>query len=128
MKRILLLVVILGLPLTGLSQSSQQTTQTTPSSSAKVKQDQPAREKVREAKKLLLDARKQLAREGKYSCCIQDPCNQCLLDHQSCACERDVKASKAVCPECYGGWQRGEGKIKNIKPSEVKTEFSGHKH
>lgn len=87
-----------------------------------------ARDKVHEAKKLLLDAKKQLAREGKYSCCTQDPCNQCLLDHQSCSCERDVKAGKPVCPECYGGWQRGEGKFKSIKPSDVKTEFSGHKH
>lgn len=40
----------------------------------------------------------------------------------------NVKAGKPVCPECYGGWQRGEGKVKNIKPSDVKTEFSGHKH
>ncbi len=128
MKGILLLIVTLGITFTGLCQSSRQTARTIPSSSSKDTQDKPAREKVREAKQLLLDARKQLAREGKYSCCIQDPCNQCLLDHQSCACERAVKAAKAVCPECYGGWQRGEGKIKAIKPSDVKTEFRGHQH
>ncbi len=85
-------------------------------------------EKIKQAKRLLSEATGQLTREGKYKCCIEVPCNQCALDHQSCPCYEDLKAGKPVCPECYGGWQRGEGRDKKIKPSDVKTEFSKHKH
>lgn len=122
MKRILIVLLTVGFTICVFSQSP------VPSSSSNARHVQTTKEKVREAKRLMLDAKKQLAREGKYSCCIQDPCNQCLLDHQSCPCESNVKTGKPVCSECYGGWQRGEGKVKNIKPSDVKTEFSGHKH
>ncbi|MGH2568132.1 MAG: hypothetical protein ACRDGA_07315 [Bacteroidota bacterium] len=91
-------------------------------------QQSSAKDKVFEAKKLLADAKKQLAQEKKYNCCTTDPCNQCALDHQSCPCYDDLKKGKPVCPECYGGWQRGEGKDKNIKPSDVKTSYGTHKH
>ncbi len=85
-------------------------------------------EKIKSAKKLLQDAKSELTRQGKYDCCIEEPCNQCALDHQSCPCDSDLKNGKPVCPECYGGWQRGEGKDKTRKVSDVKTQFSGHKH
>jgi hypothetical protein len=85
-------------------------------------------EKIKEAKRLLSEATGQLTREGKYNCCIEVPCNQCAMDHQSCPCYEDLKAGKPVCPECYGGWQRGEGKDKKINPKDVKTTFSTHKH
>jgi hypothetical protein len=50
------------------------------------------------------------------------------VDLQSLPYYADLKADKPVCPDCYAGWQRGEGKDKNIKPEDVKTKFSGHKH
>lgn len=128
MKPILYVLWTVAIAFTDHSQSSQQTSPSHYTAPSKVRQDQLPKEKVKEAKRLLLDAKKQLTREGKYSCCTQEPCNQCQLDHQSCPCEKDIKAGKPVCPECYGGWLRGEGKVKNIKPSDVKTEFSGHKH
>ena len=85
-------------------------------------------EKIKMAKALLDEAKRGLKREGKYNCCIDTPCNQCALDHQSCPCYDELKASKPVCPECYAGWQRGEGKDSSIKPSEVKTKLSTHRH
>jgi len=85
-------------------------------------------EKIKTAKKLLQEAKSELTRSGEYNCCIEDPCNQCALDHQSCPCYDDLKKGKPVCPECYGGWQRGEGRDKKVKPADVKTQFSGHKH
>lgn len=85
-------------------------------------------EKIKEAKRLLSEATGQLTREGRYNCCIEVPCNQCAMDHSSCPCYADLKAGKPVCPECYGGWQRGEGKDKKIHPKDVKTTFSTHKH
>lgn len=87
-----------------------------------------AAENIKEAKRLLLVAKGQLAREGKYKCCIEVPCDQCALEHQSCACYEDLKGGKPVCNECYGGWQRGEGRDKKIDPNKVKTTISGHKH
>lgn len=93
-----------------------------------VGQKASAAENIKEAKRLLLVAKGQLAREGKYKCCIEVPCNQCAMDHQSCPCSENLKAEKPVCPECYGGWQRGEGKDKKINPKDVKTSFGTHKH
>jgi hypothetical protein len=87
-----------------------------------------AAENIKEAKRLLFVAKGQLAREGRYNCCIEVPCNQCAMDHQSCPCYEDLKNGKPVCNECYGGWQRGEGKDKKIDPKKVKTNFSDHKH
>ena len=85
-------------------------------------------EKIKTAKTLLREAKSELTRAGRYNCCIEEPCNQCALDHQSCPCYDDLKKGKPVCPECYGGWQRGEGHDKNIKAPDVKTTFSSHKH
>jgi hypothetical protein len=31
-----------------------------------------------------------------------------------------VKEQQAVCGECYDKWQNGRGKVKGIKPEEVK--------
>ena len=84
--------------------------------------------KIKTAKKLLQEVKSELTRSGEYNCCIEEPCNQCALDHQSCPCYDDLKKGKPVCPECYGGWQRGEGKDKRIDKKKVETEFSSHKH
>ena len=92
------------------------------------KQKMSAVEKIKTAKKLLQEAKSELTRQGKYDCCIEEPCNQCALEHQSCPCSKDLKAGNPVCPECYAGWQQGEGKDKDIKPEDVKTKFSTHKH
>ena len=75
-----------------------------------------------------MEAKKELAQDGKYNCCIKDPCDRCALDHQSCPCADDVKNGKAVCPDCYAGWQRGDGIVKGIKASKVNGSFHSHKH
>ncbi len=87
-----------------------------------------APEKIRKARSLLADAKRELAREGKYDCCIKDPCDRCALDHQSCPCADDVKEGKAVCPDCYAGWQRGDGVVKGVNPKKVKGSFHAHHH
>lgn len=85
-------------------------------------------DKILKARMLLDEAKKALAQEGKYNCCIKDPCDRCALDHQSCDCSDDVKAGKAVCPDCYAGWQRGDGIVPGVKASKVKGSFHAHKH
>jgi hypothetical protein len=87
-----------------------------------------AKEKIRQAKSLLAEAKQELTQDGKYKCCIKDPCDRCALDHQGCPCADDVKADKAVCPDCYAGWQRGDGIVKGVKASKVKGSFHSHKH
>ena len=89
---------------------------------------QTAPEKIKAAKRLIADAKGQLVRDGSYRCCIEDPCNQCALDHYNCPCLSDVKKGNPVCNECYAGWQRGEGREKGIDPKSVKTSFTTHKH
>ncbi len=85
-------------------------------------------EKIAKAKALLNEAKATLMEENKYNCCIENPCNTCAFEHQSCGCYESLKAGKAVCNECYAGWQRGEGADKDIKPSQVKTTYGRHKH
>ena len=87
-----------------------------------------AKEKIHQAQSLLADAKKDLAQDGKYNCCIKDPCDRCALDHQSCPCTDDVKAGKAVCPDCFAGWQRGDGIVKGINPKKVKGSFHSQHH
>ena len=84
--------------------------------------------KIGQARSLLREGKQELAQDGKYNCCIKDPCDRCALDHQSCDCAEDVKAGKAVCPDCYAGWQRGDGIVKGVKAKKVKGSFHSHKH
>lgn len=86
------------------------------------------KQKIQQAQSLLNEAKKELAQDGKYNCCIKDPCDRCALDHQSCSCANDVKSDKAVCPDCYAGWQRGDGIVKGVKASKVKGSSHDHKH
>ena len=87
-----------------------------------------ANEKISQARSLLAEAKKELAEDWKYNCCIKDPCDRCALDHQSCSCAHEVKAGNAVCSDCYAGWQRGEGIVPGIKANQVKGSFHSHKH
>jgi hypothetical protein len=87
-----------------------------------------ANEKIGQAKSLLAEAKKELAQDGKYNCCIKDPCDRCALDHQSCPCADEVKAGRSVCPDCYAGWQRGDGIVPGIKASQIKGSFHSHTH
>ncbi|MBI4547192.1 MAG: hypothetical protein HY707_04375 [Ignavibacteriae bacterium] len=85
-------------------------------------------DKILQAKMLMKEAKDEVIQNGKYSCCTKSPCNVCLMEHQNCDCYKDLKANKAVCNECYAGWQRGDGADKEIKASSVKTSYKKHSH
>ena len=88
-----------------------------------------SKERIEQAKQLLKDAKKALTDEGKYDCCIKDPgCDRCALDHQNCECAADVKQGKAVCPDCYAGWKRGDGTVPGVKADKVKLSSHRHNH
>ena len=83
-------------------------------------------EKIKQAISLLTGLKMELANAGKYNCCIKKPCDRCLIDHQSCSCAHDLKEGKAVCSDCYAGWQRGDGTIEGIDSMNVKGDTHGH--
>ena len=85
-------------------------------------------EMLNRAGALIDDAKKALASGGKYSCCLDEPCDECALGHKSCNCAMDLKAGKGVCSQCYGGWQRGDGAIDGVDPKSVKGNFHSHEH
>ncbi len=88
-------------------------------------QEPTGKEKALMAKKLLEEAKEDLV----YNCCLEDACDRCALDHQSCQCSKDLRAGKGVCSDCYAGWQMGQGKdIPGITKEKVKPNFQGHKH
>lgn len=62
---------------------------------------------------------------GKYNCCIEEPCDECLKAHGSCSCKKAVKDGKPVCDECYEGWKNGEGTVSGKALKDIKK---GHKH
>jgi len=70
----------------------------------------------------------ELAQAKKYSCCIQDGCNMCLLHEGSCPCQHELESGRHVCVECYAGWQQNKGAAEEIKKEEVTTSFVKHEH
>jgi hypothetical protein len=86
------------------------------------------KEKIEQAKQLLGEVKKALMNDGKYNCCIKDACDRCALDHGNCDCATDVKAGKAVCPDCYAGWQRGDGNVPDVNAKQVKLSSHSHHH
>ena len=83
---------------------------------------------VLEANQKVKEAKEQLAKEGKYDCCMGDACNHCVLNEGSCTCAPDLKKGGNVCIECYAGWQEGKGDVPNIKKEDVHTSFAEHGH
>jgi hypothetical protein len=78
---------------------------------------------ISEAKEKLAAAKSKLEQDGKYDCCLREPCNHCALSDSSCTCSQEVKRGEAVCNECYAGWQEGKGDVPNIKKENVKADF-----
>ena len=73
-------------------------------------------------------AKQQLMVEGKYNCCIKGGCNECALDEGQCGCANDLKEGKAVCKDCYDGWQDGKGAVEGVKKEKVKMEMMDMDH
>lgn len=81
-----------------------------------------------ESKDKLKEAKRTLAQEGKYECCMEDECDYCALHEGSCSCAPDLKKGEHVCVECYVGWQQGKGDVPNIKKDNVTTDLIKHEH
>lgn len=58
---------------------------------------------------LMLQAKKILADEGRYSCCIKGGCTECALE-KNCGCGTNLFEKKGVCKTCLEGIKAGEGR------------------
>jgi hypothetical protein len=74
---------------------------------------------LRAAADALLRAKRILAGEKRYACCIRGGCSQCA--HEAyCPCGGDLAAKhKGVCGECFDRWRAGQGAFDGIDPAEV---------
>ncbi|MFQ6042326.1 MAG: heavy-metal-associated domain-containing protein, partial [Candidatus Poribacteria bacterium] len=61
-----------------------------------------------------------LAKDGKYSCCINPTCDFCALTARMCPCAKNLSQNKPVCPECLAGWKSGQGVLKGVDAKNVK--------
>jgi hypothetical protein len=71
--------------------------------------------------KALMDKKFALANAGKYHCCIDGACNECV-DEGECTCEHAVKRGTPVCDECYKGWKEGDGMVPGKTLKDIKHE------
>jgi len=86
-------------------------------------------QKLAQIKAELREVKVQMDKEGVYSCCIYRGCNWCALMDADCECRSNLKAGKAVCPECKFGWESGIGAVEGYTAADVKTSLKpmGHK-
>jgi hypothetical protein len=65
------------------------------------------------------ETRWNLGSEGKYSCCVEPPCSECLLKHGECNCRAEVRNKRPSCGECTQGWVEGRGVVAGVSALEL---------
>ena len=63
------------------------------------------------ARKATTEHKMALAKDGVFSCCIRPSCGFCAAAGDMCPCADMLAKGEAVCPECWGGWQAGVGRL-----------------
>ena len=48
-------------------------------------------------------AKKNIAGQGAYQCCVKPSCDLCVRVNGSCACAANVVKGLGACGECYAG-------------------------
>jgi hypothetical protein len=56
--------------------------------------------------------------EGRYGCCVEPSCNQCLHQRGECPCHHEVEAD-GPCGECTQAWAEGRGAMPGIDAREL---------
>ena len=70
-------------------------------------------------RKKLDEAKKKLAAQGRYKCCVKPTCDLCARVNGSCNCAANVAAGKGSCGECYAGWVAGRGAVSGVKKDQI---------
>jgi hypothetical protein len=55
-----------------------------------------------------------------YVCCTVPGCVFCQTASDNCPCGSNLRKGEPVCPECWGGWQAGQGAIPAVRKDDVK--------
>jgi hypothetical protein len=62
--------------------------------------------------KIRLDA------DGRYSCCVEPSCNECLHQHGACDCHHEVEQD-GPCGECTQAWIEGRGVLPGVDARDL---------
>ncbi len=65
-------------------------------------------------------AKKGLAANGEYNCCVMPGCNWCLINDKHCNCAIHLKKGESVCGECGQAWAVGRGVVPGVDAEHVK--------
>ncbi len=60
-----------------------------------------------------------LSQQGRYSCCVDPPCNQCLLKYGECHCRDVIRKGGSACGECNEGWIEGRGIVEGVNAADL---------
>lgn len=74
-----------------------------------------AQSDLKRARKKLDSAKKMLAEQGRYKCCVKPTCDLCMRVNGSCNCAANAAAGKGSCGECYLGLKSGRGTVKPLR-------------
>jgi hypothetical protein len=75
----------------------------------------------KKAQQLVQDQKKKAMAEGKYTCCLKNPCDFCALHMGQCPCGKNAANDRPVCNECKGSWYAGNGAVPGKTPDQIKT-------
>jgi len=59
-------------------------------------------------------AKAELARQGRYDCCVAPACTECLMHHGECHCRDVVRKEGPCCGECTQAWIEGKGTVEGV--------------
>jgi hypothetical protein len=60
-----------------------------------------------------------LAQQGKYACCVNPPCTECLLKYGECHCREAVRKEGPCCGECTEAWIEGKGAVEGVTAWDI---------
>lgn len=60
-----------------------------------------------------------LARDGRYACCVEPACTECLLKYGECHCREAVRKEGPCCGECTEAWIEGRGAVEGVTAWEL---------
>ena len=65
------------------------------------------------------EVKAELARQGRYACCVEPACTQCLLKYGECHCREAIRKEGPCCGECTEAWIEGRGAVEGVTAWEL---------
>lgn len=79
----------------------------------------PADEQIARVRGQVTEVKSRLAQEGRYACCVEPACSECLLRYGECHCREAVRHSGPCCGECTEAWIEGRGTVEGVTAWEL---------